>query len=81
LFVRLIFENMISEYAFTCHTVGHEVESFLSWCATATGGLQVMDDMMFRVEVGDERSCASHSGDDGYYEVVGSGSVASNKED
>ena len=72
LFAHLVFEDMVCEGAFANRAIGHEVDDILRRRETAAGMLEVVGDMVFRVEVGGKGCCACCSGDDGYLKVSAS---------
>ena len=74
LFADLVFEDMVREGAFSNCAIGHEVDDILRRRETAAGMLEVVGDMVFRVEVGGKGCCACCSGDDGYLKVSASDS-------
>ena len=72
LFADLFFEDMVREGAFSNRAIGHEVDDILRRRETAARMLEIVSDVVFRVEVGCEGCCACCSGNNGYFEVLAS---------
>lgn len=67
--VGLVLEDMIVEDAFSDNAIGDEVGDILCRREAAASVLDVVDDVVFRIEVGCESCCARCSGDNGDCEV------------
>ena len=72
LFADLVFEDVVRKGALSNCAIGHEVDDILCRRETAASMLEVVGNVVFRVEVGCEGCCACYSSDNGYLKVSAS---------